>query len=604
MKLLPITAGALIASSLTVAFAQENDEARNPFAQAPSGVVVEPTQRRFSQELAVDLVVLDVLAVDRSGGVVTDLEPSELRLFHDGEPATIDHFSPPSGRPTGARVADAARESSSRSAVTRNEGLLIVFLDQLRLLPSSRSRAVEQLEAVFAERLDPRAEVMVVTFDGVLNVRLPPTRDRKKLAQVLAAEYLFGSQRLSIHRERRDFARDIEQTLATELEILLRRSTTGTAEVREQACNTVGSYARAFAEQERGRVEATALALEEFMKSLAAYPGAKTLLHVSDGIPLIAGQDGLEHLISLCDGSAVSQGIGTSSILACCPPARFYPSAARLALQELSTAPLWSQVAAMANTHRVTLYTVQASGLAAVTASDVDGARMTGATLSGARTNDQDPLFLLADETGGRTTFDTNDLRRGFTRFLEDRSARYEVGFYPPQSVSGAHSLRLEVDRPGVRLFYRRSYTATTRDEAGAATVLAALYHRQQSNPHRVRLDTAESAGGDRRTAQVDAELRVPLRRIELIGSGEGRQGLLSVFVGARNDYGATLPIGHKQLTVTVEAGDEREDFHYVVRLPLPRGREWEVAVAVRDEFSGEISVVTDQIRLVDKSGR
>ncbi len=66
------------------------------------------------------------------------------------------------------------------------------------------------------------------------------------------------------------------------------------------------------------------------------------------------------------------------------------------------------------NSYRGTLYTLQASGLEAPAASDVDGVRTSAATEFLGRMNDQDPLFFMADlcdELASATSYVTTRVR-------------------------------------------------------------------------------------------------------------------------------------------------------------------------------------------------
>jgi VWFA-related protein len=456
----------------------------------------------FGESVEVELVSVDVLVTDGEGRPVTDLSRQDFRLFDEGRPVEIRHFS----RPPGAAAAIAAEGDtgedgeSARSASTTGAAepdLLILFLDQLHLTPSSRERALRQVASVLDARLDRRSEVLVATFDGSVGVPLAPTRDRKALWEVLSSELVYGARALQIRREQSQILRDIRVALEIHVEDLLR--TVPSDQVMDLACSATNPFARAHAEEERTRVETTAEALREFLASLAAYPGRKTLLHVSDGLPLIAGLEPLEYLISVCGGAAQMQGLESDSVLSCCPPARFFPSAAQLEMQAFSTAQIWRDVVVEANLQRVTLYTLQALGLTAPSASEVDGVRTVGTAEFAGRINRQDPLVVMAEETGGRAMLNTNDFTGDVERLLDDRTLRYELGFYP-QNPAGReiHSLRLEVvDRRGLQLRYRRSYLPRSGGQRSVAGVLAALYHGREENPLGLRLRAERPEGGD-----------------------------------------------------------------------------------------------------------
>ncbi len=231
----------------------------------------------------------------------------------------------------------------------------------------------------------------------------------------------------------------------------------------------------------------------------------------------------------------------------------------------------------------------------------MDAVRTSGATEFAGRVNDRDPLFFLADETGGRALFNTNDIRPDLERMLEEDELRYELAFTPTNAGDGrVHRLRLEVTRPGLEIHHRRSYHAKTGSEHIADRVLATLYHGGEDNRHRLRLELSPAAS-EGREASVNLLVHIPFEDVVLLPEGEGSKGLITVFVGARNERGANLPIGEKTIPLAVGPGDLDREFLYTVALPLTRGHEWTVAVAVRDALAGETSYLSRRIELAEE---
>lgn len=77
------------------------------------------------------------------------------------------------------------------------------------------------------------------------------------------------------------------------------------------------------------------------------------------------------------------------------------------------------------------------------------------------RTIEQSAMHRLADQTGGRSFYDRNDLDAAMREALDDGRVSYTLGFYQPsQSGPGLHKIDVRVRRAGVRLRYRQSYHA------------------------------------------------------------------------------------------------------------------------------------------------
>jgi hypothetical protein len=83
----------------------------------------------------------------------------------------------------------------------------------------------------------------------------------------------------------------------------------------------------------------------------------------------------------------------------------------------------------------------------------------------------------LADDTGGRAYYNTNDLAGVIRRAVDDYQADYTLGFYPHIEWDGKYrNLKVKVNRPGVRLRYRKGYFAslTPASDSDEGTALLA----------------------------------------------------------------------------------------------------------------------------------
>ena len=71
-------------------------------------------------------------------------------------------------------------------------------------------------------------------------------------------------------------------------------------------------------------------------------------------------------------------------------------------------------------------------------------------------------MRVLAERTGGRAFYNTNDLRGALRLASDDAQASYLLGYYPShKSWNGKfRQIKIEVDRPSVQLRYRRGYFA------------------------------------------------------------------------------------------------------------------------------------------------
>ena len=126
-------------------------------------------------ESGTDLVILSATAVDKRGRPVTDLRQGELRVFEDGRPQPLEHFS--QGRATSARLLLLLDASGSMNGELK--------------AASTRMAAVQILAA-----LDPMDEAALAAFDHKYWGVVAFTRDRRKVEEAMAAIEAFGSTAL------------------------------------------------------------------------------------------------------------------------------------------------------------------------------------------------------------------------------------------------------------------------------------------------------------------------------------------------------------------------------------------------------------------------
>ena len=140
---------------------------------------------RFST--STNLVVLSAQAVDRHGRPVTDLKREEFRVYEDGRPQRLDHFS--LGRESRARVLLLIDASGSMTT---------------QLKTASARMAVLQILSA----LEPGDEAALAGFDHRYFGLVPFTTDRQKILAAFDAVETFGSTGLhdALDKGARDLA--------------------------------------------------------------------------------------------------------------------------------------------------------------------------------------------------------------------------------------------------------------------------------------------------------------------------------------------------------------------------------------------------------------
>jgi hypothetical protein len=265
-------------------------------------------------------------------------------------------------------------------------------------------------------------------------------------------------------------------------------------------------------------------------------------------------------------------------------------------------------LSARANAFGVTLYMLQATSVVDTgAASAAEQLRFqTQLTSWSERGNFQDPLFFLANDTGGRAFLQGGQLEPGLRAMVEDLRSYYLLGYVPPAGNTGLRRVKVEVSRPGLEVRHRTKYQLRTPQEQIAGRLRSRLLHGVGENPlgARIELTRQEPAGENRVKARVS--VKVPLDKLVLIPGGtlkEGlKEGLLTVFVAAQDPSGGSTPVRQSSVPVRVAANGTQREFTYEIEMTMRPGQS-DLGVAVRDEIGGETSYVSERLQL-DKPGR
>jgi VWFA-related protein len=202
-----------------------------------------------------------------------------------------------------------------------------------------------------------------------------------------------------------------------------------------------------------GRVVNTLSTLQAIAQHLSGLPGRKNLIWVSGGFPLTIGFDEMPAI-----GSTREQ---------------------RTFTQEMDAA-----VRAL-NNSGVAVYPVDARGLmvlpgfSASVRGSARGAPPMGPRLAAINAN-IDSMRELAERTGGRAAYNTNDLASAIRRAIDDTRVTYTIGYHSTDETQDGkfREIKVKVNRPRLDVRYRKGYFAlkasdntpkTRKDEVRAA---------------------------------------------------------------------------------------------------------------------------------------
>ncbi len=555
------------------------------------GVQAAPPQ--FGELIEVNVVNVDVLVTDRGGRPVTDLRREDFEVLEDGKRMEVTNFqvvkpASPQPAPSESTTRPAPSTGPAQAEPSAEERLhLIVYVDNFNLNPEHRTRVLQQLRG-FLKDLHPDDRVMLVTNDLSLTVRLPFTNDPVALSKALDEIAVLATQGQESRNERR---------LAMQRVLEVREA----VKVFDGPCSSmIIAPAQSYAEVTRQEVLRSINSMTLMVNSLSGVPGRKALLYVSDGLPVTPGEEVYQFLAEICGNAATS---GVPDVY----EGEFLTEAnsreALMDAQRYSTVEDFRKLAAHANAHRVTLYTLQATGLEGYTSALADfGPESRLLQIPSLQfveiANLQNSLTLLASETGGRAILNANDVTTDLRQMKEDLGRYYSLGYSPAHSGDGrVHRIEVRVKRPGVQVRHRKSYRDKPALEMAVDRTLSAVYHGFEENPLDVTLEMGAQRQTEGSLVSVPIKLRIPLFKLGIFPQPDQTfRGRLRLLVSTRDGKGRVSPV--RQVEVPLQIPPEEvlyamgKFYEYELTLNLPPG-EQHVAIAVWDEGTATTSVLS-----------
>ncbi len=570
-KLLAILVATLLALAASLV-AQEGEGESDP----ASGEI-------FLEKIDVNVVNVDVYVTDKKGRRITGLKQDDFELLEDGKPITITNFyAVEDGRPAASMpvpVAPAPTDDEPRDPRIQTRQLelpkdqqlhLVLYFDNLFLKPFNRNKVVRETRKFLYENVKPGDRVMLVTFDRSVHVRHPFTTDMRAISDALTEIETLSGFAVQADSDRRD---------------VLRRSEDA------QTVFEAETYIDLYAQSLHFDVTTTVRHLKQLIGSLAGLPGRKAVLHVSDGIPMTAGED-LFFMIQDRWGDDAA-GVGLRS--------RQYN--VRRVLRELT---------ATANANRVTFYTLEAAGLRShgSLSAEYGGSRGRDGVVAGSRveadfirvSGQQETLMMMAHDTGGLATFNTNNLAGGMDAMASDFRTYYSLGYSSAHSGDGRyHDIEVKVKKKGLEVRHRTGYRDKTAETHLSEGTLAALLYGIDSNPMGIELRFDQARYDDDQYYLLPIEIRVPLGKTTLVPAASVYQGRLRVSVAVIDEDGRMSPVEQTPVPISVPGEQIKvartQYYVYTAELRMRRGHQ-KVAVGVRDELGSESSYTRRPVRI------
>ncbi len=535
------------------------------------GIPQTPVSSGFVDEVEVTVVNVEAYVRDRQGRPVTGLTADDFRVSQDGIPMPISNFAVVTPerfqRETNVTPPEA---SPVTPPIDIRPSYVVLYVDNENILPRHRSRVMRAVREFVDDVLVPPVQMMVISSERSLKVLQPFCDDPVAVNQALDKASKYAGTRVERDRERRMIIERIEEMNADPA-ITLLEFFTDPENVVAQA--QIQGQIIAYAERESDSLADAMDALRQVFSMVSGVEGRTSIIHVSSGLPLEPGI-GLMH--------EYASVFRDTSIL--------------VKQQQVNQLPNFHSLAAAANLHEVSLYTIDASGLNTLEGFGADDYRPPAAYASAATQKSyQNSLRYMADATGGLAVFNTNDVSAGLQLIRDDLFSYYSLGY--TISASGEDRLhRIKVylpDHPDHDLRYREWYVEKSLTTQVQERVFSSLVLDFDDNPLGVRLAVGDPTPTTKGRWQVPFHVSVPLNNVALIAEAEDFVGRLELFLGARDARGLESKPERIEHEVRIPAAQYQAalasryqiDIHLVVREQQHR-----VGVGVMDHTTRQTS--------------
>lgn len=394
-----------------------------------------------------NLVSLDVTVKDKKGKPVTDLNREDFTVIENGVAQKIEYFDSTlttneAGQPEKAN--DPTQPGSrTRSGLPRN--IIALVLDGQSTQVANLKHVREGIVKYIRERVSDSDSVALLSISGGLQLRQTFTQDKEKL--IAAVENAYDSSTVSKTSEARDISDNIS-SLRDQISGGVTgpiAATPGAGAAGSAAAQTMiaqrmlEQYVQLRSSLSAQQTRPVLAALAAIAEGLRSIPGKKTVVMFSEGFVAPEALDWQVQstidianranvAIYIIDSGGLTGGAPTSGAL-------------------VAGSPLGGISAATDMEHR---------RRAGAGESVFDISRQEGLN------RQQDLLYRISEDTGGRFLKNTNDIGGGLERIDAEIRSRYTLAYRSTdQNFDGSfRKVKIEVRRPDTSVLARPGYYA------------------------------------------------------------------------------------------------------------------------------------------------
>lgn len=408
-------------------------------AQAVPGSDAQPAPAA-QLKIPVPLVVEDVTVLDRNDEPVQGLKASDVTVTEDGKPVTVRAFEEhvPAARPaTIPKLPDMGPNLYTNvQPAPADNSLYILLLDALNT-PLVDQAYVRQQMLKYLKNLPPGMRVAVFGLGTRLYLLQGFTSNPEILAAAIGSKRSKGASPLMDDPVSGAPVEQLSDTVQDTMDM-------NDPEEQMTVANLQQFEAEVATEQTRLRMIYTLQAMNELARYLSTFPGRKNLIWFSGSFPLNIFPD-----LDLQDPFGAAADFQDDVRMTTELMAR-----SRVAVYPVDGRGLFVNPA----------FTASQSGSNLVRQSRTNPGAFGNAEMKFLQqtTAEHATMDMIAEQTGGKAFYNTNGLKEAVAKVTELGDRFYTLAYTPANTKQdgGYRRIAIKVNRPGLRLEYRKGYFA------------------------------------------------------------------------------------------------------------------------------------------------
>ena len=399
-----------------------------------------------SHEVTVRLVLVDVIAADKDGNLITDLTIDDFEIYEEGKKVPINSLDLLNYELSGLKIEKPVEEKEqiTPSPQIKRKNKFFVIFDSIntvrRMLNRSKASILEKL--IDLVRAGGEIMVLELTEKGEAQILQPLTSDEELIAQAIHK----ASGSIWVEKATDDLM--VHKIIKEELEN------------KELTMDFYFLSSKALYEyNNRIRFEKTLNAFLSVMNMIKDYHDRKPVLLVSSGFPSLSFERYAEA------PGRIESTVGHADLQAAKINDPF------MVLGEGKNRfedDIFENLIQFANTHNITFYTMDPDTYLRYIFSDM--AFDNYYKFANPADIKQDELFklkIISEDTGGETLQGANKYDKFQKILVRDLSSYYELSYYPARKKADGkyHKIEVKVKRPGIKLRFRQGYYDYTDEQ-------------------------------------------------------------------------------------------------------------------------------------------